>query len=69
MSSPKKDEAERIANRHQKDAVIVFHIDVEAGEWGYASYGKDRPHCDAARQLADAMYEAGADHLARNEMP
>jgi hypothetical protein len=48
--------------------VIVFHVDAQEDEWGYASYGKDRAHCEAARKLADVMYEAGAEHLMQNDM-
>ena len=69
MSHPTKDTAEEIARHHGKDAVIVFHVDTQEGQWGYASYGKDRAHCESARRLADAMYEVGAEHLARNDMP
>jgi hypothetical protein len=69
MSHPTKDTAEEVAKRHGKDAVIVFHVDAQESQWGYASYGKDRAHCEAARGLADAMYEAGEKHLMRNDMP
>jgi hypothetical protein len=42
MSHPTKDTAEEVAKRHGKDAVIVFYVDAQEGQWGYASYGKDR---------------------------
>jgi hypothetical protein len=69
MSHPTKETAEEVAKRHEKDVVIVFHVDAHEGEWGYASYGKDRAHCEAAQGLADTMYEAGAEHLKRNDTP
>lgn len=56
MSKPGICDARKLAKRDDMDVVIVFHIDAE-GQMGYASYGKDRETCQAARVLADRMFD------------
>jgi hypothetical protein len=62
MEHPTVEDAKKIAEKYNKDGVIVFHInfsdrDKKAG-WGYASYGSNKALCQATRKLADQMADS-----------
>lgn len=52
---PGVEDAKAIAGRHDCEMVIVFFQ--KGKQSGYASYGKDRRWCNAAREIADEMFE------------
>ena len=56
MSRPTVSTAERLGKLHRVSRVIVVWVDDEAGEMGYASWGKDRATCEDTRRLADELY-------------
>lgn len=49
-------DARDLGKKHNKTTVIIFMIDEETLE--YVSWGKDRLHCDWAKELADIAYDA-----------
>lgn len=59
MKHPTIEDAKRLAQKYEKDGIIIFHINFserdEKGGWGYASYGKNKSLCEAVKSLADQM--------------
>ena len=55
--SPKVAAARDFGKKFNQDIVIILHVSKD-GQIGYASYGKTRPLCTAARQLADKAFDA-----------
>lgn len=47
-----------IAKKWNKPQIIILAVDPIAGTLEYASYGKNKAHCDEAKRLADAAYQA-----------
>ena len=53
-----KKDAKEFAKKHRKDGVIVFYFDFNQRiEFGYASYGKDKNHCDSTKAIADEIFD------------
>lgn len=55
--SPKVSTARDFARKFDQEMVIIFFVDRD-GQFGYASYGETRTKCNAAKRLADTMFEA-----------
>jgi hypothetical protein len=53
---PRVRDAEILAHRYNKQAVIIFHLDNHT--IGYSSYGQDTALCRKARKIGDAAYKA-----------
>lgn len=54
---PKITDAKMIAQRFDlPKAIVIFQL--PDGRWGYASYGKDKAHCERARRSADLALDA-----------
>jgi DICT domain-containing protein len=61
LDHPLIEQAKALAQTHNKEIVIILHIKGE--ELGYASYGKNKVYCRAARRLADVAYKAVRDYI------
>jgi Zn ribbon nucleic-acid-binding protein len=55
--SPTISDAQDLMALWKKDAVIIFHIDIETGEFGVVSYGKDKSLCRKAKNFADRCFD------------
>lgn len=62
MSTPTTKEAKALAQKHDRDVLIVFSVGPD-GRLHYASYGKDPRHCKVARHLADEGFVAIRDTI------
>lgn len=66
---PKVTAAREIAKQFHQTRVIVIMINDDTRTVEYASYGKTKPLCDAARQLADRLFEAVINPAQRIDTP
>ncbi len=55
-----RDAAKRLNNARQ--CVVIYITD--AGQIGYASYGRTKALCDEMKIIADAAYDAANDRIA-----
>lgn len=63
MPNPSRDDAKRLGKKYDEDQVIIFFIDRDSDEMGYASYGKDKSLCDRTKEMADHLYTELYDYL------
>jgi hypothetical protein len=54
-----RDAAQRLGNA--KQCIVIYLTD--AGQIGYASYGRTKQLCDEAKGIADAALEGATDYL------
>ncbi|KKN59943.1 hypothetical protein LCGC14_0536930 [marine sediment metagenome] len=52
-----KKDCEVLSKKHGRDGVIIISFNFEKGEFGYASYGKDKKYCDKMKAIADQIYD------------
>lgn len=57
IKCPKISDAKQIAGLYGLSKVVVL-FQLADGRWGYASYGRDRAHCELARVAGDVALEA-----------
>ena len=51
-------DAKQLARRENRTGVVVFHFDLENDDFGFASYGKNRAHCQKMREWAGRVMDA-----------
>lgn len=56
--SPKVADCRDIARKWNKPQIIILAVDPIAGTLEYASYGESKAHCNEAKRLANAAYQA-----------
>lgn len=53
-----KKDCEALSKKYRRDGVIILHFYLtERCEFGYASYGKNKKHCDLMKIIADQIYD------------
>lgn len=60
MNNPNLNDAKNLAQKYDKDIVVIFHIDKE--KFGYASYGNNKKLCKKAKSVADLCFDIIANH-------
>ena len=61
-------EAQRLAEKHGKTAVVIVLVDDEAGTLQSVSYGTDARRCEQAKRMANHAFRAVNDALL-NDLP
>lgn len=63
--SPEVAAARDFGQKFGADEVVILFVR-PGGQFCYASYGKPRDLCNAARKWADVAFDAVFDHLAKS---